>query len=90
MRRPRPAHRRPSTQPESNRAARMHGPKTGHPRIVGVQHRDSIRRQRFDQFALGQRHAFNGIESFDVRVPTLVTTPIRGRAMAAKSRISPA
>ena len=38
-----------------------------HARIVGVQHRGSVGRQRLDQLALGRGDAFDGIEAFDVR-----------------------
>jgi hypothetical protein len=40
-----------------------------HARIVGIEHGDArIGIQRFDQLALGERHAIDRIEGFHVRV----------------------
>ena len=40
---------------EGDGAAGVHFAEARHARIVGIQHRDAVGRQRFDQFALGQR-----------------------------------
>ncbi len=46
----------------------MHFTKLSDQRIVRVQHRHTIGWQRFDQFALGCGHAFDGIESLHMRM----------------------
>ncbi len=57
-----------------------------HPRVVGIQHGDPVRRQRFDQFALGPRHAFDAIRESSPYAPSRRSSPRR----SAVSRSAPA
>ena len=43
-----------SANPKVTDASAVHVAKRRHPRVVGIQHRDAIRRQLFDQLALGR------------------------------------
>ena len=65
--------------------------KRSHPGIVGIQDRDAVGRQGFDQFALGQRHALDGIEELHVRVSDVGDhadlRPRDGRQLANLARV---
>ena len=65
---------------EGDDAAGMDFAETQHARIVGVEHGDTMPGiQRLNEFALGKRHSFDGIESLDVRVADVGDYPdIRG------------
>ena len=58
----------PSLSPKVIVRPGMRRRETATTRIVGIQDRDAVRRQRLDQFALRRGDAFDGFEEFDVRV----------------------